>query len=91
MPDEQIKETLAALRQKQVSLKAELKGSGAIAEGEGATAVGERGIFVGKSAGIAISGDNNSVQAIVHVYQESAKRSPDPELLRHQIASYLTW
>ena len=42
LPAEQLEAALAPLREQEATLKAQLKGSGAIAQGEGATALGER-------------------------------------------------
>jgi hypothetical protein len=48
----------------EVPYKAELKGSGAIAQGAGAQAAGERGVIIGGDAqGTIITGDENEVES----------------------------
>jgi hypothetical protein len=62
--------------------------SGAVAQGAGAEAVGERGIKIGRDAQIVISGDNNSVRAIL---SQEGMAQLDKEALRREIGNYLTW
>jgi hypothetical protein len=48
----------------EITYKAELKGSGAIAQGAGAQAAGERGVIIGGDAqGTIITGDENEVES----------------------------
>jgi hypothetical protein len=47
LPDDQLEATLAALREKQASMQAQLTGSGAIALGPGAVAAGAGGVAAG--------------------------------------------
>jgi hypothetical protein len=47
LPDDQLEATLAALREKQASMQAQLTGSGAIAQGPGAVAAGAGGVAAG--------------------------------------------
>ena len=64
--------------------------SGAAAQGWGSTAFGERAIQA-EQAEVIITGDNNSVQAIIQQYSDPGHASPDPAALREQIGHYLTW
>ena len=61
LPDEQLERMLAPVRDRQFSLRAQLWGSGAIAQGTDAQAVGERGIGARDLHGLAVTGDHNIV------------------------------
>lgn len=64
--DPAFKEQLAALldeyKAQEAAFQATLTGSGAIAQGQGATALGERSSYVGRDAGLIITGDHNVIQ-----------------------------
>lgn len=70
LPDAQVEDALAPLRQKQAELTAQLasaalSGSGAVAQGAGSQSVGERGVLVeGDVSGSIITGDQSSVGGI---------------------------
>ena len=82
---------LIPLRQQETNLLTQLIGSGALALGAGAVAVGERGVNTGR-AELIITGDNNSVQTIIHHYgTTTGTEIPDPAALLAQIGAYLTW
>ena len=64
--------------------------SGAAALGPDSTALGERAVQT-EQAEVIISGDNNSVQAIIRQYSDLGHAPPDAAALREQIGRYLTW
>lgn len=70
--------------------EAVLTGSGAVALGQGNTALGERAAQAGEAT-VVITGDNSSVQTIIHHYGQMAQVAPDAAALQKQIGHYLTW
>jgi hypothetical protein len=100
LPAEQMAMMLTSLHQKEAEVLAQvgisptpaasLTGSGAIAQGADSTALGERAVQT-EQAEFIITGDNNSVQTIIHQYSKEQKTPPDPAVLQAQIGAYLTW
>lgn len=100
LPTEQIAMMLTPLRHKEAELLAQLgvlhtptsdlTGSGSIAQGADSTALGERAVQT-EQAEFIITGDNNSIQTIIHQYGEQQDQPPDPTTLQAQIGAYLTW
>src|SRR5690606_28765025 len=77
LPAEQLEAALAPLREQEATLKAKLKGSGAIAQGEGATALGERSIKA-REFRAATTGDNSPLTYVEQQVVEASATAPDP-------------
>ncbi len=80
LPDEQLEATLAALKEKQVTLRAQLAGSGAIAQ-EGSVAAGERGVAAGtiQDSPVVTGDQSRVVQAETYVERQVVEGEPSPD------------
>jgi formylglycine-generating enzyme required for sulfatase activity len=89
--DDQLNPFISSLRAKQITLLAQLQGSGATVQGQDAKGAGERGVVADNISGPVITGDNNSVTYFVHQYLAKVGQLLDQEVLRQQIGNYLAW
>ncbi|MCI0731525.1 MAG: SUMF1/EgtB/PvdO family nonheme iron enzyme [Chloroflexi bacterium] len=93
LPAEQVETILAALRQQEATLQAQLSGSGAVAQGPEATALGERASQVGGPAGMVVTGDRNIIILTQEVAEsfwgQFARRPPTARDLRLATGRYL--
>jgi hypothetical protein len=93
LPDEQLEATLAALREKQAAMRAQLAGSGAIAQGEKAKAAGERGVVADtiKDSTIVTGDHSRAVRAGTYVEKQVIESPPgsEPETLRQRYLAEL--
>ncbi len=88
---EELSATLAPWEARRAAILAQLSEGSAQAVGQGSTAIATGGVNVSGSAGTVVTGDNNSLNLIIHQYSQGQKAPVDEATLRQQIASYLTW
>ena len=90
LPDEQVDQMQATLRQKAATLRADLKGRGIILQGSRAEA-SERAVAAAYAGENIITGDGNIVARILNLYLDQGGEQADEKTLRRQIGGYLTW
>ena len=91
LSEDELTAALAPLMTRQAAILAQLSEGSAQAVGQGSTAIATGGVNVSGSAGTVVTGDNNSLNLIIHQYSQGQKAPVDEATLRQQIASYLTW
>ncbi|MBP8003070.1 MAG: SUMF1/EgtB/PvdO family nonheme iron enzyme [Chloroflexi bacterium] len=91
LSEDELTAALAPLMTRQAAILAQLSEGSAQAVGQGSTAIATGGVNVSGSAGTVVTGDNNSLNLIIHQYSQGQKAPVDEATLRQQIASYLIW
>lgn len=91
LPPTELGPTLATLQDlvsRRDALQAQLQGVGTLVQGDDNLVATNRGVVVGRDAQIVVSGDNNTVQAIL-LQTHIPKRSQ--QAMVTEISRYLTW